>query len=138
MLEDDVKPVKSLHQQMFPEHHKEMIRACTEAGLEKEKAIHKFKFFFAGLVFAVLSFVIQFPVKTNHFWIKVLESSSWVLFGSVALLALRNIGGFSLEDTNKGAYRTGLAKTWMFIMWLLFFFGVTAILVAKIATSFVA
>jgi len=66
MLEDEIRPAKSLHQQMFPEQHKEMLRGCTEAGLEKEKAIHKFKFFFAGLIFAVLSFVIQFPVKTSY------------------------------------------------------------------------
>lgn len=57
---------------------KERARADTEKQLEKVRSIYKFHFFFTALVFAILSFAIQFPVSSENLWIKIMEVVSWV------------------------------------------------------------
>ena len=41
------------------------------------EAVYKFRFFFVGLVFAILSFAMQFPVTTDNQLIKITEAVSW-------------------------------------------------------------
>lgn len=114
---------------------KELQRSAIETHLEKVRAIYKFHFFFTGLVFAVLSFAIQYPVSNAYRWIKVIESMSWVVIGLTGFLALKQIGGFSLDDTMK--YHSGLSKKWRKVMWFLFVFGVLLLLIAKISNVFI-
>ena len=109
-------------------------------GVEQAKTEHrvivesaaKFRFFFVGLVFAILSFAIQFPLKVADTEIKFAEVSSWGLLAITGLLALADIGGFSVfsEPTTR---LTGWSRG---AMWLCFLFGVVLLLVSKIWASF--
>lgn len=114
---------------------KERARADTEMHLEKVRSIYKFHFFFTALVFAILSFAIQFPVSSNHPWIKIIEATSWLLIAATALLALKQVGGFAPIDTLQ--YHQGLSIRWRRIMWFLFSVGVGLLLTAKIANSLI-
>jgi hypothetical protein len=111
----------------------ERARADTEKQLEKVRSIYKFHFFFTALVFAILSFAIQFPVSSENLWIKIMEVVSWVLIAATALLALKQIGGFAPIDTME--YHQGLNIRWRKVMWFLFFVGVWMLLIAKILNS---
>ena len=115
------------------QHGREVRRAETEVHLEKVRSIYKFHFFFAGLVFAILSFAIQFPVKGDTVWIKIIEAISWTTIGLTGILALKQIGGFSLEDTIE--YHQGLKKNWRILMWTLFLCGIILLLFSKIVSS---
>lgn len=115
---------------------KEGIRQDTEVHLEKVRAVYKFHFFFTGLIFAILSFAIQYPVKNSFVWIKIIESISWILLSMTCLLSLKNIGGFSLEDTNR--YHKGLNKEWRKLMWVFFCAGIVLLLAAKICNNFIS
>jgi hypothetical protein len=112
---------------------KERARADTEKQLEKVRSIYKFHFFFTALVFAILSFAIQFPVSSENLWIKIMEVVSWLLIAATALLALKQIGGFAPIDTME--YHQGLNIRWRKVMWFLFFVGVWMLLIAKILNS---
>lgn len=114
---------------------KERARADTEKHLEKIRAIYKFHFFFTALVFAILSFAIQFPVSSANLWIKIMEVISWVLIAATALLALKQVGGFTLVDAME--YHQGLNIMWRKVMWVLFFTGVWLLLIAKIVNSLI-
>ena len=100
---------------------KERARADTEKHLEKVRSIYKFHFFFAALVFAILSFAIQFPVSSENLWIKIMEVVSWVLIAATALLTLKQVGGFAPIDTME--YHQGLNIRWRKVMWFLFLSG---------------
>jgi hypothetical protein len=92
----------------------------------------KFRFFFVGLVFAILSFAIQFPIKTFEFGLKLSEATSWGLIAITGLFALVDIGGFSLSsESNKRL--TTYARV---AMWVCFFTGVVLLLASKIWASF--
>jgi hypothetical protein len=112
---------------------KERARSDTEVYLEKVRSIYKFHFFFTALIFAILSFAIQFPVETDYVWIKILEVISWAIIAFTALLSLKQLGGFSSEDTLK--FHSGLGKVWRYLMWILFVAGVILLLTAKIMSS---
>lgn len=109
-------------------------------GLEEEKnrqrivleSAAKFRFFFVGLVFAILSFAIQFPVKSYELWLKLAEASSWGLIAVTGILALADIGGFSPSPEPN----LSLTKFARGAMWLCFLLGVVLLLTAKIWASF--
>ena len=89
----------------------------------------KFKFFFVGLVFAILSFAIQFPLKVGPYYLRIVETASWVCIAITGLLSLTDIGGFSVSRPYSLA--TGGRR----IMWVAFSVGVALLLVSKIWTS---
>ena len=91
----------------------------------------KFRFFFAGLVFAILSFAIQFPVKSPEFYLKLTEAASWGLIAVTGLFALVDIGGFSLSSEANNR----LPRFARVAMWSCFFLGVVLLLVSKIWAS---
>ncbi len=106
-------------------------RAKTEHRVSVEAA-SKFRFFFVGLVFAMLSFAIQFPMKAGALMLKVVESSSWALLAISGLLALADIGGFSAQDCGG----TRLSISARRFMWLFFLLAVALLLTSKILASF--
>ncbi|GMT42296.1 MAG: hypothetical protein IEMM0002_0707 [bacterium] len=107
----------------------ELRKQNHDLHLERVKSIYKFHFFFAGLVFAILSFAIQFPVTGSNSTIRELETVSWALIAATGLLALKQIGGFSLEDTDE--YHSGLSKNWRKTMWFLFVLGLSLLIFVK-------
>jgi len=112
----------------------QLARAEIELNLEKAKSIYRFHFFFVALVFAMLSFSVQFRVNTNVLMIKVFEIISWITLAATGFLGLIQVGGYSLDDTEK--YHKGLNKKKRILMWVLFTLGVTTLLIAKILYSF--
>jgi ABC-type transport system involved in cytochrome c biogenesis permease component len=93
--------------------------------------LKRFYFFFTGLVFAVLSFAIQYPVKTTNLFISIGEAISWVLLAIAGFLALREIGAFHLKDTKKALESLKERQRWC--MWASFIAGVGLLLAAKSA-----
>ena len=59
------------------------------------ESVYKFKFFFVGLVFAILSFSMQFPVKTEIIIIRTTEIISWLLLLVTGYFAIKDCGGFN-------------------------------------------
>jgi hypothetical protein len=108
-------------------------------GIEREKTNHrvsvesavKFKFFFVGLVFAILSFAIQFPLKSTYPALKISEASSWGLMAITGILALVEIGGFSVSETSTN----GLTRWGRVAMWGCFLLGLLLLLASKIWAS---
>ena len=90
----------------------------------------------AGLLFAVLSFALQFPVKSSHLAIKIVEAASWVLLAVTAALTLRDCGGLRARLTERTL--EGLSPRLRVTMWWVVSAGVILLLAAKIADSFLA
>ena len=61
---------------------------------------------------AAISNAIQFPVKGDTVWIKIIEAVSWIVIGLTGILALKQMGGFSLK--NATATHSGLSRNWQF------------------------
>ena len=93
----------------------------------------KFRFFFVGLVFAILSFAIQFPVKGVDFHLKLTEAISWGLITITGLFALIDIGGFALSSDHS---KCRLSKFARIVMWACFLVGVVLLLASKTWASF--
>jgi hypothetical protein len=89
----------------------------------------KFRTFFAGLVFALLSFSVQFSVQTStrRDWCQFL---AWTLLLITGCLALRDAGGFTTRDSDIRfeGLRPGMRR----IMWMCFLVGVVLLVVMKI------
>ena len=103
-------------------------------NLERVRNIYKFDFFFAGLVFAIVSFAMQFPIKNSLLVLKIAESFSWVLFLIVGLCALYICGGFVTRHTEpvlkKREERIPKVRFWM---WLCFVIAILVLAIVKIA-----
>jgi hypothetical protein len=112
---------------------KELRRSETEWNLERVRNIYKFDFFFAGLVFAALSFAMQFPVKSSYIYLVVAEGISWILFLIVGMCALYLCGGFLTRHTH-GALekRQERQPKVRFLMWVLFVTAVGILAIVKI------
>ncbi len=65
------------------------------------EAITKFRLFFAGLVFAILAFSVQFSVHSSNPLAKWFQASSWVFLIITGIFALRDAGGFVTKYTEK-------------------------------------
>src|SRR5712692_9757797 len=92
--------------------------------------ISKFRFFFAGLVFAVLSFSVQFAAQTKYRPARWCQALAWAFLVLSGMLALRDAGGFVAKYTQD--VLEGLSPCMRRFMWAFFLLGV--LLLA--ATSF--
>lgn len=79
---------------------KELKRSEIDLHLERVRNIYKFDFFFAGLVFAIVSFAMQFPIKSACLGLRIAESISWISFLAVGICALYVCGGFIIRHTD--------------------------------------
>lgn len=57
------------------------------------QSISRFRLFFAGLVFATLSFSVQFAIDSGNTIVNTLQSSAWICLLVTGVLALRDAGG---------------------------------------------
>jgi len=96
--------------------------------------IYKFNFFFAGLVFAIVSFAMQFPIRSACLILRIAESFSWVLFLITGICALYVCGGFVTRHTDpvleKREERLPLVRFWM---WILFVAAIIILATVKVA-----
>ncbi len=83
-------------------------------------SIARFRLFFAGLVFAILSFSIQFAMvpKANASLVNTIHVIAWLLLIAVGFLALRDAGGFVSKHTEETF--NGLSSCWRKAMWGMF------------------
>lgn len=112
---------------------KELREATIAWESERLRSIYKFELFFSGLVFATVSFAMQFPVRSSWFGLKIAEAFSWVLFLIVGMCALYVCGGFRIRDTH-GALRKHdeyLPKI-RSCMWVLFVSAIVILAIVKI------
>jgi len=62
-------------------------------------SVSKVHLFFAGLVFAMLSFSIQFAVVTENRAAQGCQLAAWILLLLTGMLAVRDAGGFVTKHT---------------------------------------
>ena len=99
------------------------------------ESVYKFRFFFVGLIFAILSFSLQFPVKTQNPYVIAIEIFSWILLVISGFFALKDCGGFASKLT--GEVLDGLVPFQRRAMWLSFFTAMVLMLAAKILDALI-
>ena len=97
-------------------------------------SIYKFRLFWVGLLFAVLSFALQFPVKSTTLGVKLAEMLAWTLLFVTALFAIKDCGGFVGTITEK--VTEGLRSSERRWMWRCFLAATLLLLLAKILDAF--
>lgn len=111
----------------------ELKCAEIEWDLERLRNIYKFDFFFAGLVFAIVSFAMQFPIKSHFIYLRIAEGVSWVLFLAVGICALYICGGFFTKHTHAALQKRNehlpKVRCWM---WRLFISAIGILAIVKI------
>lgn len=92
--------------------------------------LSKFRLFFAGLVFAMLSFSVQFAVQTTDRTARWCQVLAWAFFGLTGLLALRDAGGFVVRYTEH--VFEGLSPRTRWLMWACFVLGVVLLAATRV------
>ncbi|VAW78343.1 hypothetical protein MNBD_GAMMA12-3784 [hydrothermal vent metagenome] len=99
-------------------------------------SIRRLRFFFCGLVFAMLSFALQYRVESSNKLVLSIEVMSWILLAVAGYLSLRDCGGFT-EDLNEDTF-IGLSPKLRKIMWWCFLGAIILLILAKGINSFVS
>jgi hypothetical protein len=97
------------------------------------EGVSKFRFFFAGLVFAMLSFSVQFAVQTTDRTARWCQVLAWAFLGVTGMLALRDAGGFVTKYTQD--VFEGLSPTTRRFMWACFFIGVVLLAATRLISD---
>ena len=63
-------------------------------------SVSKFRLLFVGLVFAILSFSVQFSVAIANRAAKGCQLAAWILLLLTGMLSLRDAGGFVAKNTD--------------------------------------
>jgi len=92
-------------------------------------SLARFRLFFAGLVFAVLAFSIQFSVEAPETVVRWLQILGWLALLASGILALRDAGGFVGRYTEEAFGGLGPKTRWC--MWGLFVVGIGFLGVAR-------
>lgn len=79
------------------------------------QSVQKFRIFFAGLVFTMLAFAIQFPVRSPEAGVWPVQVLGWLALLVCGLLALRDAGGLVTKYT--ADVFDGLSPWWRGCMW---------------------
>jgi len=109
----------------------------TSDRLERERiryqwmldSIRRLRFFFCGLVFAMLSFSLQFQVESPSKLIIGFEFGSWILLAITGFYALKDCGGFAIKLTED--VFEGLKPKERKRMWQVFFGAIVLLMFAK-------
>jgi hypothetical protein len=94
-------------------------------------SLTKFRFFFAGLIFAILSYSIQNPLESDVNILSLTESASWLLLLVSGLLSIKECGGFSAKLTE--SVFVGLSVNQRMVMYSAFILGMLFLVVSHIA-----
>jgi hypothetical protein len=94
----------------------------------------RFYFFFTGLIFAILSFSMQYSIKTSNNYIKISEIIAWFLLLIAGILGLKEIGAFTVKNIGKILERLRPAER--LIMWIFFIGALLILVIARAISSF--
>lgn len=97
-------------------------------------SLTKFRFFFAGLIFAVLSYSIQKPVDSVSPYLNWAESISWLLLLASGLFAVKECGGFNLKLTEDAVF-SGLSERYRKVMYGLFILAMLLLVLSRIGAK---
>ncbi len=103
------------------------VAAGHELELEHTKAFYRYRLFFCSLVFAILSFAIQFSVKSDCNLLRVLEGCGWIFLLLCGFLSIRELGGFRLKNIY-----IGLSPKWQFAKYALFVVAMLLLIISKL------
>ena len=92
-------------------------------------SISKFRLFFVGLVFAMLSISVQFSVSSALPAVRWCQVAGWVLLLATAVLSLIEAGGFRAKWTEP--IFDGLPCRWRIAMWASFIFALVFLMGAR-------
>ena len=95
------------------------------------QSITKFRFFFSGLIFAVLSYSIQKPIESVNIYIIWAENIAWILLLISGLLSIRECGGLNAKLTEDNVL-DGLSDNYRKLMYYLFISAITLLVLSKI------
>ena len=98
-----------------PGNAEQLRRIRFQSMLE---SIQKFRLFFAGLVFAMLAFSVQFSLKSPTDLVMFMQVAAWICLLLTGIFALMDAGGFVAEYTEK--ISKGLGEKTRISMWGLF------------------
>lgn len=93
------------------------------------EGIFRFRLFFAGLVFAILAFSVQFSVHSSDPWVKWLQASSWGLLLITGILALRDAGGFVTKYPENILKGLDAKNRWL--MWVFFLLAIVLLALSR-------
>jgi hypothetical protein len=93
-------------------------------------SVSKFRLFFAGLVFAMLSFSVQFSVGSPNRAVKWCQVAAWLLLLATGALSLRDAGGFVSKNTQD--VFDGLRPKLRRIMWGCFLLALILLISARL------
>lgn len=92
-------------------------------------SIQRFRLFFSGLVFAILSFSLKVDFSCLAVFTKIIYSFSWMSLLICGLLSIRECGGFQSQFSVNSF--DGLSKSFKNVMWYSFIISLTLLVVAK-------
>ena len=111
----------------------------VKAGIDAD---YKFRFFFSALIFAILSFAIQYPIKSTCNLLKLAEVISWFILILSGYFSLVVCGRFPIRIISGTAKKLNelLSKQWTdeILMWRLFYFSLFLLLLVKGLDRFLA
>lgn len=96
-------------------------------------SVSKFRLFFAGLVFAMLAFSIQFSVVTANQATKWCQLAAWILLLLTGMLSLRDAGGFVAKNTQD--VFDGLPPSVRRLMWACFLLAIVLLMTARLLSN---
>lgn len=94
-------------------------------------SLTKFRFFFAGLVFAILSYSVQKPINSGLPIIIWSEALSWVLLLASGLFSIKECGGLNSKLTESAVFE-GLSPHHRVIMYGLFVSAMGLLILSRI------
>src|SRR2546428_13645348 len=96
-------------------------------------SVSKFRLFFAGLVFAILSFSVQFSVVTANRAAKGCQLAAWILLLVTGMLSVRDAGGFVTKNTQD--VFEGLSPSTRWRMWACFLLAIVLLMSARLLSD---
>ena len=110
------------------QHENELDKIRHQAILS---SLTKYRFFFAGLVFAILSYSIQKPIASSNLLLIWSENVSWLFLLISGLLSIKECGGFSSRLTEDAVF-SGLSERYRKAMYTFFVIAMVLLVFSRI------